>query len=217
MEVSVLLGKLETKMIDFYNKYQGNTHSQNGEDGVLTECLQRMGIEKGTCAEWGAHNGIWCSNTALLIEKGWEALLVEYDNKLHKECSDRYAHYGKVVCHNFKITPANINSLIDKEYDVISVDTDGGNDYQCFLALKCLSKILIIEINSGFKPDVWHVSEEKGASYKAMVELGIEKGYFLLCHTGNLVFVKNEYRGLFPEIIGNGLSNSELYFNNRWL
>lgn len=205
-------------MIDFYNQYACDfSYSQNGEEGVIEECLKRMNIENGTCAEWGAHNGIWCSNTALLIESGWKALLIEYDNKLHTDCADRYSKNEDVICHNFKVVPGNINSLIVKEHDVISIDTDGGNDYHCFRALKHLPKILIIEINSGFAPYVFHVSEEKGASYKAMVQLGIEKGYFLLCHTGNLIFVKNEYRGLFPEIVGDGLSNSELYFNKSWL
>jgi hypothetical protein len=115
------------------------------------------------------------------------------------------------------VNKGNVKYYIDRPFDLVSIDTDGGNDYHCFRALQHLPKILIIEINSGFPPDVWHVSEEKGASYKAMVELGIEKGYFLLCHTGNLIFVLNEYRGLFPEVVGDGISNHELYFNKSWL
>jgi hypothetical protein len=64
---------------------------------------------------------------------------------------------------------------------------------------------------------VYHNSIDQGASYKTMVELGIEKGYFLLAHTGNLVFVDKQYRKLFPEIQGDGLKNADLYFNRSWL
>lgn len=220
MVLSVLLGKLGKEiMLDFYHKYQGNTYSQNGEDGIIVECLRRMNIETGDCAEWGAHNGVWCSNTAALIEKGWKALLIETDYDLFLECKNRYSGNKKVTVYNSGVNRKNIDEYITDEIDLISIDTDGGNDWHCFRALRSreLPKILIIEINSSLTPYVWHVSEEKGASYKAMVELGIEKGYFLLCHTGNLVFMKNEYRELFPEIIGDGLSNFELYFNKSWL
>ena len=50
-----------------------------------------------------------------------------------------------------------------------------------------------------------------------MVELAIEKGYFLLCHTGNLVFMDKQYKKLFPEIKGDGLKNAEQYFKRDWL
>lgn len=204
-------------MLTFNNKYMNNRFSQNGEDGIIAECLHRMNIETGTCAEWGAHNGVWCSNTAALIEKGWAGFLMEADYYLFLECKGRHQYNDKVRLGLISVTNKNVNDIIDKEYDLISIDTDGGNDYQCFRSMKHIPKILIIEINSSFPPGVWHVSEEKGASYKAMVVLGIEKGYFLLCHTGNLIFVRNEYLELFPEIVGDGLSNSELYFNKSWL
>ena len=76
---------------------------------------------------------------------------------------------------------------------------------------------MIVEIDSSYSPEFIGFNPDGAGTYRNTVELGIEKGYFLLCHTGNLVFVANEYRELFPEIEGDGLSNAELYFKRDWL
>jgi hypothetical protein len=47
--------------------------------------------------------------------------------------------------------------------------------------------------------------------------LGISKGYFLLAHHGNCIFVHNVYRELFPEIVADGVENSADYFSTAWL
>ena len=74
-------------------------------------------------------------------------------------------------------------------------------------------KIVIVEINSSFGPEITGRKD----CYTEMVALAYAKDYFLLCHTGNLIFIDNKYRDLFPEIEGNGIFNSELYFNTSWL
>lgn len=205
-------------MLKFYTKYGKNyTYSQNGEEGIIEECLKRMKIETGNCFEAGGHDGRWCSNTALLIEKGWTAKFVEADFDLYQKCCANWRHVSdrvKSTC-SF-VDTGNINAFVGDDTDVVSLDTD-GHDLEIFRAMKAKPKILIIEINSGFPPEVNHSSVEQGASYRTMVELGIEKGYFLLCHTGNLVFVDKQYRKLFPEIQGDGLKNADQYFNRSWL
>jgi len=42
----------------FYNVYQKNIHSQNGEDGIVEELLKRLNIESGYVCEFGAWDGI---------------------------------------------------------------------------------------------------------------------------------------------------------------
>src|SRR6185436_10679675 len=98
-----------------------------------------------------------------------------------------------------------------KDTDVLSIDTD-GYDYDIFKAMAERPKIVIVEINSGYAPHERVENKKEGSSYLPMVELGIEKGYFLLCHTGNLIFILDKYRKLFPEVEGDGLYNSEKYF-----
>jgi len=189
-------------MLEFVKKYGCNIYSQNNEDGLIDQILSRLDITRGTAVEFGGADGFFCSNTAALRDKGWAVHM--YDLQACEPYVKKKA-----------ITPANINEL--PVCDLLSIDTDSGNDYECFKEIKQKPAIVIIEINSSIPPHQLHVSDDQGASYKSMVELGLSKGYFLLAHTGNLVFVLNEYKSLFPEITGDPLYNHELYFNRSWL
>ena len=204
-------------MLSFLQKYASpGRYSQNGEHGIVTEALRRMGIEKGHCVEIGSNDGYYCSNTAELIEQGWTGTFVEADYELYKKCAQNWSFTGGVRSQCARASARNINAFVDHRCDVLSLDTD-GSDYEIFQALKAKPKIVIVEIDSSYPPDVLAFNPDGAGTYRNTVELGISKGYFLLVHTGNLVFVANEYRELFPEIEGDGLSNAELYFNRAWL
>lgn len=204
-------------MLTFYNKYAGDvTYSQNGEEKLLIEILRRLKIDKGNCVETGGHNGKWLSNTALLIDKGWSGKFIEADYDLWEQCCKNWQGNENVKSVCSFVSEANINAFIDEDCDVLSVDVD-GIDYQIFKALTAKPKIIIIEIDSSIPPDTDRFNSEGGAGYLPMVKLAIEKGYFLLCHTGNLVFVDKKYRKLFPEIKGDGLKNAGEYFRTCWL
>lgn len=204
-------------MLEFLNKYASNiTYSQNGEEGILIECLSRLKIKTGHAVEIGANNGIWCSNTALLLKNGWTGKLVESDFNLWKQCEENWKPYPAVKCQCSHVDKYNINAFVDDKCDVLSIDTD-GQDYEIFKALKAKPKIVIVEIDSSIPPDNNGFNADGGAGYRVMVEQGIEKGYFLLCHTGNLVFVDKQYKKLFPEVKGDGLKNAEQYFKTDWL
>lgn len=184
-------------MIEFAKKYGFNTFSQNGEDGIIAECLKRLKIASGVAVEFGAADGFFCSNTQNL--KGWKKHM--YDLVSNRDVQAR------------EITPANVNEL--PACDLLSIDID-GEDYRVWKAYNEKPALVIIEINSSRAPSESFICDQ-GTSYKPMVELGIEKGYFLLCHTGNLIFIDIKYRGLFPEVKGDGLSNADEYFNRAWL
>lgn len=203
-------------MITFYNKYAKNeVFSQNGEEGLMQESLKRIPDLPKVCLEIGGNDGVWLSNTALLIKNGWKGKFIEADFNLWQKCCLNWKDYPvKSQCS--KVDETNINAFVQKDCSVLSIDTDGV-DYRIFKALTSKPTIVIIEIDSSIPPDQDAYNREGGSGYLPMVKLGIEKGYFLLCHTGNLVFVANEYREFFPEIIGNGISNSELYFKRDWL
>jgi hypothetical protein len=199
-------------MLSFLAQYGFNIHSQNLENGIVNECVRRIGIERGHFVDIGCNDGMWMSNAIHLIEFGWTALLDVY-----LRCKGNFHGYRpgvRVQC--ARVSGANINAFVDHTCDVLSTDTDGG-DYEILKALNAKPKIVIVEIDSSYPPDVWAFNSDGAGTYRNTVELGIQKGYFLLCHTGNLIFVANEYRELFPEIEGDGLSNAELYFNRAWL
>lgn len=64
-------------MLEFVNKYARNVHSQNGEDGIVAECVNRLGLVTGHCVEIGGNDGQWMSNTRNLIEQGWSGAFIE--------------------------------------------------------------------------------------------------------------------------------------------
>lgn len=201
-------------MLTFYQQYAKSIYDQNGETGILEECLQRIGRYPQLVAEWGANDGEYCSNTRHFIENGAKGIWIEGDENLYEACKENIEDLDVDLYCAF-VTPENVNELIPSTCDIISIDTDGTNDYYTWKAFEGRVPIVVIEINSSYPPDKDIL--EDGASYSIVVKLGIEKGYFLVCHTGNLLFVLNEYRDKFPEIIGDGLSNSNLYFNKLWL
>jgi len=204
-------------MQSFVNKYAKNiTYSQNGEEGILIEVLSRLGIEKGHCVEIGANDGKYCSNVALLIEKGWSAKMVEADFNLWTKCCENWKGNNLVKSQCTRVDQYNINAFVNDDCDLLNIDVD-GLDYKIVEALKAKPKIVIVEIDSSIPPDKPGFNVEGAAGYRSMVELGLSKGYFLLAHTGNLVFVDAELQELFPEIEGDPLVDTKDYFKTAWL
>jgi hypothetical protein len=143
--------------------------------------------------------------------------MLECDSNLFEDLQNG-SRFSDIIAIRDSVNKININkylSFLPHNFDLLSIDTDGDNDYECLEAMKARPKIVIVEINSSFGPEVVGRKD----CYSEMVGLALTwKGYFLLCHTGNLVFVDNKYKELFPELLGtNGISNPELYFNTSWL
>lgn len=203
-------------MLSFLNQYGKNVHSQNGEDGILIECIGRMSMPFGHAVETGGNDGLWLSNTRHLIESGWSGLFVEADYNLYLKCKDNWKHNPHVRSQCSRVDEKNINAFVDERCDLLSLDTD-GSDYPIFAGLIAKPKIVIAEIDSSLDPEFGSFNQDGGANYFAMALLGITKGYFLLCHTGNMIFVDERYKHLFPEIEGDPLRDIDLYFNRAWL
>jgi hypothetical protein len=188
----------------FYHKYSKNIHSQNGEDGVIEELLKRLDISGGWVCEFGAWDGIYLSNTFRLVEQGFNAVFIEGD-------VTRYNDLLKTVEKHSTITPINAyvdhndteNSLdhllsktaIPVDFDVLSIDID-SYDYQVWKGLKVYQpKLVIIEINSSVNTNVDYINDSvncMGTGFKPTYELGVEKGYTFVLHTGNMIFVRND-------------------------
>lgn len=205
----------------FHKKYSMDVYSQNGEDGVIEEILSRLPPVVGLVVEFGAHDGEFCSNSRhLIVDKGWSGLLIEADWGLYNQCAGLYSHLspqGPEVKQAF-VTPENVNHLLPPKIDVLSIDVD-GIDYHIWAAYKGDAKVVIIEINSSLPPDfVMEGDKVRGSSFWSMLLLGMVKGYFLICHCGNMIFVKNEYRDLFKDVPDClRYSDFPLFFNTSWL
>jgi hypothetical protein len=203
-------------MRTFHDKYAKNLFSQTGEDGVLEEVFSRIGITKGSAVEFGAHDGKYCSNTRLLLENRWQVMLLEAEAGHAKALIDNTIAYPGARLYFGPITAQNVNDLLPAKCNLLSIDID-NDDYHVWKAYNGTADVVVIEINSSKPPGVEMIPGTEGSSYTSMVKLGIEKGYFLLCHHGNCTFILNKYRELFPEVVGDGLENADLYFSRAWL
>lgn len=191
--------------------FSKNIHSQNGEDGILEEIFKRLGVGKGWFVEFGAADGIRLSNSFALVEKGWQGVDIEGEHSAYLELEETAKKYPKQIypLEAFVSPTGGKNSLdnllrptpLPKDFDLLSVDID-SYDWWIWKSLSHYTpKVVIIEINSTFAPGIEYVqpTEEgelgdagKGTSFTSMVKLGEEKGYKLVCHTGNLIFVRND-------------------------
>lgn len=218
-------------MLTFLNKYASNIHSQNGEDGVIEQCVERLELagwlgdkeppagaqwSPGHCVEIGGADGQWMSNTRLLLENGWSGLFVEADYNLYLQSKINWANNPRVRHQCCRVDERNVNAFVDNRCDLLSLDTD-GSDYRIFCGLKSRPKIVIVEIDSSIEPPSERVNVDGGVGYWTMTVAALERGYFVLCHTGNLVLVRQEYGHLFPECVPHPLLEWEKYFNRGWL
>jgi hypothetical protein len=205
-------------MLNFLRQYARNyKFSQNGEEGVLLEALVRLNQNQGYCVEIGGSDGLFCSNTALLLENvGWSGLFAESDYNLYLKCKENWQDNPRVRCQCSRVDARNVNAFVDERCDLLSLDTD-GSDYAIFCGMKARPKIVIVEIDSSIEPPDERVNPDGGVGYWAMTVAALERGYFILCHTGNLVLVRQDYGHLFPECEPHPLLEWELYFNRSWL
>jgi len=203
-------------------KYSNNIYSQNGEDGIIEEILKRLDIDVGFTVEFGAADGKWFSNTYNLVEnKGWSAFYIEGDDEKAKELFKLRS--DKISTSKQYVTSSGDNSLNEilkdvTKIDLLSIDVD-GEDYHIWKAFdRQRPKIVIIEVNSSIPvgQDWIHDKNHQGTSFTSMLKLGIEKGYDLVCHTGNMIFVRTDLtKGKFDDIELNSANLFETKFLPR--
>lgn len=195
-----------------FEKYKYNVFSQNGEDGIIQELLLRLQekISKDPwCVEFGAWDGIHMSNTFNLVKNGWNAFYIEGNSKRYNQLKKTCSKYSKLSseCKYVEKDSDSPNSLenilksksIPLTFDILSIDIDSF-DLEIWESLKSYSpKIVIIEINSSYLPGIlkWHTGKPGnkfgGNSFSATLMVAKNKGYQLICHTGNMIFIKKEY------------------------
>lgn len=188
------------------DRFKYNKYSQRGDDGVIEELVKRLELtepENSWCVEFGAWDGKFLSNTFLLIEKGWNAVHIEGDSNKFEELKKTQHSYPKIIAVNKFVSfdRNDENSLdsilattpIPKNFDLLSIDID-SYDLDVWEGLKNYDpKIVVIEINNWIPPGVlWrHSKKTSGNSFSSTLNVALDKGYTLVCHTGNMIFVKS--------------------------
>lgn len=175
------------------NDYKKDVYSQFGEDGIIQHFLELIPKERRTnkVIEFGAADGLFCSNTAWLWLRGYDALLIESD-------PDKYAklqkYNGERNGNRVQTVQAKVDDLEDftsEIADVCSIDVD-GNEYQILENLKTKHTILVVEHNPTVPPHVHMVNEPdtmQGSSAASLKMLCEGMGYQLVAATtSNLIF-----------------------------
>ena len=219
-----------------YHKFCKNVTSQNGEDGLLECLLKDLNILKPnafneletnpeledvpTTCEFGASDGITCSNTYQLIQKyGFRSIQIENDYSRFETLKNRFANNPLVRTYHSLVDEQNLpiffkQNNYPKNFDVLSIDVD-STDYDIWKGLtEYEPKIVIIEANSyrdpvcneynGTRTSDYEQSEDPlmywcpqrigvGSSFMALIELGLSKNYVPVAFTGNITFVHRNY------------------------
>lgn len=106
-----------------------------------------------------------------------------------------------------------------QNYDLLSIDID-SYDLEAWEAHRDFKpKIVVIEINSSLEPGIlqWHGGREiTGNSFSSTLAVAKAKGYSLVCHTGNAIFVRNDLAHL-VELDELDSHFPERLFNISWL
>jgi hypothetical protein len=187
--------------------FQENVTSENGEDGILRQLFNELGVGNGFCVEVGAYDGKTFSNTWTLIhEKGWRGILIEKDANAFPALKAEAAKRPDVQAVQAEVTTqadSDLDSLLTKrnapaELDFLCIDVE-GNDYHLWASLERFRpKVVMIDFNPTVPNDIVFNQEDDpavnlGASLRALIELGKTKGYELAAvTTWNAIFVRND-------------------------
>ncbi len=190
----------------FYNSFKKNIRSQNGEDGIIEELLKRLNIDNGWVCEFGAWNGKHLSNTFNLVEnKDFNAVFIEGDKNKYKDLLKTVKEFPKIVPIEAMVDHNDSSNSLDNllkqteipnDFDILSIDID-SYDYQVWKSLKVYKpKLVIIEINSSIKVNndihIHSPGKYQGTGFKPTYDLGLEKGYKFILHTGNMFFIRDD-------------------------
>lgn len=201
--------KPELFATDDLSRYEAQVFSQNGEDGVLIELLNRVGAVEHFFVEFGVQTGHEGNCVLLADVYGWRGLFLEADPDQFDVLQRKYATTA-VTTARAMVRPANVEQLfaasnVPAEFDVLSVDID-GNDFWVWQAIRRYRpRVVIIEYNADLDPDDpivqplsdagWDGSGGFGSSLAALRRLAEEKDYRLV-HTDlagvNAFFVRSD-------------------------
>lgn len=192
-------------------QFAANTYSQFGEDGCITHIFEKIGEGSRFAVEFGAGDGLSCSNTARLWhDEGWTALLVEADPARFGSLEDNTKQHGNAICRRAFITPTgpeSISALIEGNElgvpDLLSIDID-GDDYYILEALTMNPRVICIEFNPTIPPHIEMRQADLGAAFGAsliaIIRAGDRMGYTFVGATYcNAFLVRNQEAEAFSD------------------
>ena len=208
--------------LDNINKYEFKKTSQNNEDGIIEYIFNKIELKKINFVEIGFD--YYQNNSLNFLDKVNKGLYIDGSKDkvfLLKNIIKLLYPFKKIKVLSKLIDRDNLNEIINNyfnelEIDFFSIDVD-GNDYYLFENLKIRPKIICIEYNFWFGPNIkcsipydkyftWKKgSLYSGASLNALCSLAKKRGYYLIALDSNCVnafFIRSDLKNKF-EIIDN--------------
>jgi hypothetical protein len=184
--------------------FNRNVFSQNGEDGILEEVFKTLGVEEGVFCEFGAWDGMHCSNTYHLYQKGWSGWYIEGDKKRFQDLvanasEDRaekvlawVTTQGQSSLDNL-LQNTNLYKKTGTRLDLLSIDID-SDDLSIWQSVKHFRPtVVVIEFNWSIPFDTYFENppgENKGNSALSICKFAELNGYDLIAMTScNLIFI----------------------------
>ena len=222
-QIKQALGRIENRQIKLtaakdLQSHEFKVSSQNGEDGIIQFLIEHIEIANPVFIEFGVENYTECNTKFLLTNNNWSGLVIdgsqENINQIVK--STIYWKHNLKAANAF-ITKENVNDLfrqngLEGEIGLLSVDID-GNDYWVWQAIDSVNPAIVVtEYNyrfgkdravtvpydeKFFRTDAHYSNIYYGASLKALVNLGKQKGYaFVGCNTfgNNAFFIREDLK-----------------------
>jgi hypothetical protein len=173
-----------------------NFYSQFKTESLVAELLKRVGVKHQVCCELGAWDGIKFSNIAHLVRhQGWSGVFVEGNEERAIQCKMNYADYPQATVIHAWVTSDNVDDLVPKDCDFLSVDID-GNDYWVFKSLSHRPRLIEIEYNhrkKGVEPYPYdpHFNFRKQGIDKRHVQAGAA-AFILLAESLDYYFLTSD-------------------------
>ena len=183
--------------------FKKNIYSQNGEDGIISEIFLRLNLQDFKnfwVVEFGAWDGKHLSNTFNLIEKGASSVLIEGDSQRYLDLLETQKTYKNIHPIQAFVGGTNEQSLdyllnntpIKDEYEVLSIDVDSYENLEIWKNYSGNPMLVIIEANSAYLPFEKNVPRDLGNSFFETNKIANQKGYTLIAHTPNHVYIKKD-------------------------
>jgi len=208
-------------------EHSENKFSQFGEDGIIKEILNILNIKNGVTLEIGAWDGFYLSNTANLWSnnKQFKGILIEGSNVF--DIQSLKNKYDNIHClKEFASLDNPLESMIDNcdfnvtndNFVLASIDIDGDDLNVAKSMGKYKPIILIIEPNGYITKD--NNLNPEGNCVEFLIESICPLGYefigmsgFLNKESGNLLFIREDFKDKFPIVQLNWLKRGILTTN----
>jgi hypothetical protein len=183
--------------VDDLARFELRAFSQNGEDGVLLEIFNRIGVTNRFFVEFGIQSGIEGNCVLLADVLGWSGVFIEADPEFHAQLQAKYAGYPVRTVRDF-VTADRVNEIfrdagVPEQPDLVSIDIDGNDIYVWDALTEFRPRVVVIEYNSGITEPgpvaqphdpvrPWAGDGSFGSSLEALDVVAARHGY-RLAHT----------------------------------